>query len=192
MALDDRRTLYYPVQFWTITNPLKCYNIISRKDAGVNAMLRKLCRGMYNLFTWPFRALRRCFKRNEEPEQKVENFNSIRPPFSLRRKRSAEYTAIRPKFHLVQKTRSEENFHIQYRPLFIPDYFSALSDVKNDKDFKEARKKAEEKFKETRKKTERIEERKKLMDRLKEMDEEEGLKPKPKLPTPSPPSSDSE
>lgn len=120
--------------------------------------------GVYRFFTWPFRMIWRCFKKEEKKAEKI-----IRPVIKI--------PPIIPD-HGIRVLRLDDDSpvvaHTKFKPLFFPDYFS---EAKNDADFKKARKMA-------RKREERIKCRQELMARLKKMDEEEGVKPKPKPPSP--------
>lgn len=134
-------------------------------DAGVCMSLRNFFSGLYRFFTWPFRMIWRCFSKKEQvvPEviKPVIKIPPIIPDGGVRVLRLDDASPV------VR--------HTKFKPLFLPAHFG---EAKNDKDFKETAEKA-------RKKAERIKYRKEMIERIKKMDEEDGIKPKPKPQTPT-------
>jgi hypothetical protein len=107
--------------------------------------IKDVCLSVYYFFSWPFRKLAQCFKKGSPAKQKESSIAhkiSLEDSKRFRRKKSEEFYV-----------------KVHFKPLFLPDHFSAMSDSKNDEEFKLARERS-------RKKEESIREREKLMKRL--------------------------
>lgn len=123
--------------------------------------IRNFCSGLYRFFTWPFRKIYGCFKP-AEPEifSPTESVTSPRTPEAK----------LSPRIFMRRKQQREKEKELQgkvhFKPLFLPDHFSASSDSQNDAEFKSNAEQA-------RKREQRIKARRAMMKVLEHMEEME-------------------
>jgi hypothetical protein len=126
--------------------------------------LGRFCTGLYRFFTWPFRKIYECFKGKEVEVGSPDVFS---PTESVTSPRSPE-AKLSPRVYMRRKMQKEKEQELQgkvhFKPLFLPDHFSASSDSKNDAEFKSNKE-------QERRRQERIRARKAIMKVLERMEE---------------------